>query len=31
MTYNDNFNQEKYPFELPELPYEKDAFSPNFS
>ena len=31
MTYCDYSNQEKYPFELPELPYEKDAFSPDFS
>lgn len=31
MTYCDNSNQEKYPFVLPELPFEKDAFQPHFS
>jgi Fe-Mn family superoxide dismutase len=31
MTYCDHSNQEKFPFELPELPYEKDAFEPHFS
>ena len=31
MTYCKNSNQEKYPFVLPNLPFEKDAFSPDFS
>ena len=31
MTYCDHSNQEKFPFKLPELPYEKDAFEPHFS
>lgn len=31
MTYCDHSNQEKFPFNLPELPYEKDAFEPYFS
>ncbi|CAN0592252.1 unnamed protein product [Ectocarpus sp. 12 AP-2014] len=31
MTYCDHSNQEKFPFELPELPYKKDAFEPHFS
>ena len=31
MTYCNYSNQENYPFELPELPYERDAFTPNFS
>lgn len=31
MTYCDHSNQEKFPFKLPELPYEKDAFEPYFS
>ena len=31
MTYCDHSNQDEYPFKLPELPYEKDAFEPHFS
>jgi len=31
MTYCDKSNQEKYPFELPKLPFAKDAFIPHFS
>lgn len=31
MTYCDQSNQESYPFKLPELPFEKDAFVPHFS
>lgn len=31
MTYCDKSNQEKYPFELPKLPFAKDAFIPYFS
>ncbi len=31
MTYCDQSNQEKHPFELPELPFEKGAFEPLFS
>lgn len=31
MTYCQHSNQKKYPFELPELPYSKDAFMPHFS
>lgn len=31
MTYCDSSNQETYPFSLPELPYKKDAFLPDFS
>ena len=31
MTYCDQSNQEKYPFELPKLPFAKDAFIPHFS
>jgi superoxide dismutase, Fe-Mn family len=31
MAYCNDSNQEQYPFELPELPYKKDAFSPDFS
>ena len=31
MTYCDHSNQDKRPFKLPELPYEKDAFEPHFS
>lgn len=31
MTYCDQSNQEKYPFALPQLPFEKDAFRPHFS
>ncbi len=31
MTYCDRSNQEKYPFELPELPFGKEEFNPHFS
>lgn len=31
MTYCDHSNQTEYPFVLPELPYEKNAFEPHFS
>lgn len=31
MTYCIHSNQAKYPFELPKLPYNKDAFIPHFS
>lgn len=31
MTYCDQSNQPNYPFELPKLPFEKDAFAPHFS
>ncbi len=31
MNYCDYSNQEKHPFELPELPFAKDAFEPHFS
>lgn len=31
MAYCDHSNQEKFPFALPPLPYEKDAFKPHFS
>ena len=31
MTYCDYSNQERYPFELPKLPYAKNAFEPCFS
>lgn len=31
MTYCDHSNQEKFPFKLPELPYERNAFEPYFS
>lgn len=31
MTYCIHSNQAKYPFELPDLPYSKDAFVPHFS
>lgn len=31
MSYCDYSNQESYPFELPVLPFEKDAFLPHFS
>lgn len=31
MTYCNHSNQEKYPFSLPKLPFEKDAFAPHFS
>lgn len=31
MTYCDYSNQEKYPFVLPDLPYDKGTFAPNFT
>lgn len=31
MTYCDQSNQSEYPFTLPDLPYEKNAFEPHFS
>ncbi len=31
MIYCDQSNQQNYPFELPELPFEKDAFVPYFT
>jgi Fe-Mn family superoxide dismutase len=31
MSYCDYSNQKKHPFKLPDLPFEKDAFAPNFS
>lgn len=31
MNFCDHSNQEKYPFELPALPFEKDAFTPYLS
>jgi Fe-Mn family superoxide dismutase len=31
MSYCNHSNQEKYPFKLPDLPFAKDAFAPNFS
>lgn len=31
MSYCDHSNQEEYPFELPKLPFAKDAFNPHFT